>query len=331
MAADPPLLHRAGAAAAGLGAAAASRPRLRRGLQLGLVGLVASFLVAFLATQWSRLPDYDWRFEPGWLALSAVSLAVFYLGGSELWRLVLRMLGERIGARDARAVYGTSLVARYVPTGALALVGRVVLAERCGVSKRACLASVAYEVGCALAAAVAVGSYFVITLPPLEDVPARYGIVAVVPLALAALHPRIFRPLADRALTTLGREPLSRALPFSRVLLLVALYALAWALAGLGVFAFAASLHPVSGGDLPYVAASYAVGFCVAVLTFVVPAGLGTRDATLAAALGVALTANVAIAIAVAFRIFQTAVELMYVGFVTALARRGRIPHDDLC
>ena len=87
-----------------------------------------------------------------------------------------------------------------MPTNALMVVGRVVMAERHGVSKRGCLASIVYEVGLAVVTAVIVGAYFVITLPRLEDQPARYAILVVVPIALIALHPRVFQPLADFAL-----------------------------------------------------------------------------------------------------------------------------------
>jgi uncharacterized membrane protein YbhN (UPF0104 family) len=57
------------------------------------------------------------------------------------------------------------------------------------------------------------------------------------------------------------------------------------------------------------------------VVTFVVPGGLGTRDAALAVSLAAVLPGAVATAIAVGFRIFQTVIELMYVAAVTALGR----------
>lgn len=318
---EPTLLERAGTAAADVGKVAAGRPKLQRAIELGLVALAIAFLVVFLVTQWGKLPDYDWRFEPGWLAVAVAAAGIFYVAGAEAWRAMLGMLGEHLPGRPARAVYGKALVARYVPTGALALVGRIVLAERHGVSKRVTFASVVYEVGCSLAAAVIVSAYFVVTLPPLEDVPARYAAFVAVPLVLAALHPRAFRPLSDYGLRKLGREPLERVLPFSRVLLFVAIYVAMWLLIGVALFAFAAALHPVDLEDLPYIAASYSVTFAVAVITFVIPAGLGTREALLAAALDVSVATNVAIAIAVAFRLFQTAIELLYVALVTALAR----------
>lgn len=300
-------------------------PRRRAAVlvELAVVGLVVVFLAVFLATQWGKLPAYDWRFSPGWLAAAVAAAAVFYVAGAEAWRAMLGMLGEHLPGRPGRAIYGKALVARYVPTSVLSLVGRVVLAEREGVSKRATFASVVYEVGCSLAAATIVSAYFVVTLPALEHAPARYAVFAVVPLALGVLHPRVFRPLSDFGLRRLGREPLARVLPFSRVLLFVAIYVAMWLLIGIALYAFAAALHPLDVADLPYVAASYSLSFGVAVITFVIPAGLGTREALLTAVLDVVVDTNVAIAIAVAFRLFQTSVELLFVGAVTVLARAG--------
>jgi glycosyltransferase 2 family protein len=321
---EPPqtLLERAGSTAAGLGSLGEGRPRARRALEIGIVALVGIFLAGFLATQWGRLPDYDWEFRPGWLAVSGAGVALFYVIQCEAWRGILASLGEHLDARVARAIWGKSLIARYVPTNALMVVGRVVMAERHGVAKRACLASIVYEIGLAVMTAVIVGAYFVITLPQLEDRQARYAILVVVPLALVALHPRVFRPLADFALRKLGRASLPATLPMGRVLELALVYMLGWVAIGLGVVGFAAALHPLDAGDVAYAGAAYPVAFCVAVATFVVPGGLGTRDAALAVSLSAVLPGAVATAIAVGFRIFQTLIELLYVAAVTALARR---------
>jgi uncharacterized membrane protein YbhN (UPF0104 family) len=317
------VLERAGAAAAAMGTLGPKHPRARAALQAGLAVLIFGFLIGFVLSQWSKLPDYDWRFEAGWLAAAAAAVGCFYILQGEIWRLILRSLGEDLAGRPARAVYGKSLVARYVPTNLLMVVGRVVLAERFGVPKRVTLASLAYEVGLAVCAAVMLGAYFVITLPALEDQPARWAVLAVIPLALAVLHPRAFRPLVDWALGKLGRERLPQALPFSRVLAFALLYVVSFSAVGLGVYAFASALHPVGADDLLYVAASYPMAFCVAVLTFILPSGLGSRDAALATALGAVLPDAVAVAVAVAFRIFQTAIELVYVGTVAAAGRRA--------
>ena len=317
------ILHRLADVAAGLGRLG---PRGRVALQAAVVFLVFGSLVGFVLSQWGRLPDYTWRFEPGWLAVAAVTLGCVYLSHSEIWRSILGALGEHIDPTPARAVFAKSVLARYVPTNMLMLVGRIVMAERHGVQPRVCFASVVYEVGLAVCAAVIVGSYFLITLPQLQDEPIRYAILAVPPLGLAALHPRVFRPLADRLLARIGREPLPIALSARRVALYVALYALCFVGLGFAVFAFSSALRPMEAGDLPTVVASYSVAFGVAVLTFVAPGGLGTRDVALATALTAVMPATVATAIAVAFRLLQTAVELVWVGTVTAIARRATAP-----
>jgi uncharacterized membrane protein YbhN (UPF0104 family) len=332
----PTVLERAGAAAAEAGRGEPHRPALRAALQWGFVVLVLGFLVGFVVTQWDQLPDFDWRFRPAWLVLAAAAVALFYVIHAEAWRVILRGLGASLDGTSSRAVWGKSILARYVPTNALMVVGRVMMAERLGVGRRVCVASMVYELGLALSAAVLVGAYFVVTMPALDDQPARYGVLLVVPATLVALHPRVFRPAADLALRKLGRDPLPATLSGTRVFALLAVYVVSWAAVGTGVFAFASGLHPVELDDFPYVAAAQAVAFGVAVVTFIAPSGLGTRDAALAAALAVVLPLAVAGAIAVAFRLFQTAVELAFVGTVAWAGRgddrgppaspRGRVP-----
>jgi hypothetical protein len=319
-----PLLHRAGTAAAGVGSLGEGRPKLRAAIQYGLIALVFACLALFLITQWSKLPNYEWRFRPAWLVPAFAVLLAFFVLQPALWQIILRGLGERGDPTQLRAAWGKSLLARYVPTSALMVVGRVVLAERVGITKRVCLASIVYELALGVTAAVIGGAYFFITLPSLRDQPLRYGILLVVPAALIALHPRIFKPLTDWALGKLGREPLPRALPYRMVLLLVPAYLLGWLLVGTGLFMFALALQPLPADKFLYIATAYPVAFCVSVLTFIIPSGLGTRDATLATAIHVVLPLAVATAIAVAFRIFQTAVELLFVGAVVWLARRAR-------
>jgi uncharacterized membrane protein YbhN (UPF0104 family) len=318
------LLERAGTAAAGITTAGPKHPAARLALQWGLAILIFGSLVVFVLRQWNTLPDFDWHFAPGWLAIAVVCVFAFYLAQGEIWRLIVRALGEEIPPIDSRAIWGKSLLARYVPTNVLMLVGRMVMAERFGVPKRLTLASMVYELGLGFGTAVMVGAYFVIQLPSLHAQPARYAVVAVVPVVMIGLHPRVFAPLANFALRKLGRQPLPSTLRFGRVIEFSLMYIVGWAVIGFGVYAFAAAITTIDASDLLYIAAAYPVAFCVAVLTFVVPSGLGTRDAALATAMAAVLPGAVATAIAVAFRILQTAVELLYVAAVVALEKRQR-------
>jgi glycosyltransferase 2 family protein len=315
------LLERAGTAAAGISQVGPKSPRARLAIQWGLAGLIFACLVFFVIRQWNSIPDdFEWHFEPAWLALSVLGVFGLYFFQGEIWRLMVHALGEsHLRARPARALWGKSLLARYVPTNALMVVGRMVMAEKEGVPKRVTLASIAYELVLGFGTAVMVGAYFVIQLPDLEDQPARYAVLLLIPIVLVFLHPRVFGPLANFGLGKLGRPPLPQVLSFPQVLRFSLMYIGCWAVIGIGLYAFAKALVPLSGSDFPYVAAAYPVAFCVAVLTFIVPSGLGTRDAALAVAMSAVLDDTVATAIAVGFRIFQTAIELAYVGIVVAM------------
>lgn len=315
------LLQRAGSAAANISNAGPKRPRTRAALQWGIAGLIFASLIVFVVRQAGQLPDFDWRFSPGWLALSVPCVLGFYAIQCECWRYIMRALGEEIEPRPARAIWGKSLLARYVPTSALMVVGRVVMAERLGISKRVTLSSIVYELGLGVGTAVMVGAYFVIDLPSLQHQPARYAVLVLIPIIVTVLHPRVFRPVTDYVFKKLGREPLPVTLPFVTVLRFAGVYLVSWVAIGIGLFAFASALHHFDLSDLPYVAASYPVAFCVAVVTFIAPSGLGTRDAALATAMAAVVAGTVATAIAVAFRILQTAAELLYVGTVVALDR----------
>ena len=176
------------------------------------------------------------------------------------------------------------------------------------------VASIVYELALALGTAVMVGAYFVIELPDLEDQPARYAVLAGDPArAHRLVHPRVFGPLVELgAAQARPRADCPGALPFRRVLAAVPrLHRHVGADRPRRSTRSPPSLTRVDTADLPYIAASYPVAFCVAVLTFIVPSGIGTRDAALAAAMAAVLPGAVATAIAVALRIFQTALELL--------------------
>lgn len=282
--------------------------------------LTMACLAAAIASQWGRLPDAEWDFNPAWLGLSIVLMVVFHVANGEIWRSLLAELGGRLDPPRARSIWGTTLLARYVPTGALAVVGRVALVGRAGIARRVALASIIYEQGLALGAALLLGSYFVIVLPQLADEPARFAVLIVAVATLAVLHPPVFVRLSAIPLRRFGRDPLPTVLSTRTVVRYLLLYALTLVIAGLATFAFARSLHSLSIDDLPAGLSSYAVGFAVAVLAFVLPGGLGAREAGIAAALSAAMPVIVALAVAVGMRLVHVLVEVLYVLVVSAIA-----------
>ena len=281
-----------------------------------------AFLVGAVVASWSRLPDVEWRFQAGWLALSLVALLLFQWLHIEIWRGMLRDLGSTLEPWRGRAIWSTTLLARYVPTSVLMAVGRVALAEREGVPKRVGMASVLYEVALTFSTAVAISTYLVITLPDFSGRPERLLVLVVPLVGLALLHPRPFRWLGDAALRRVGREPMPAVLSFHRVLRFAILFALSFVVAGLAVYAMTRALHPIATRELPTAVASYSLGFAAGVVAFVIPGALGAREAGVVIALTVVVPATVALAVAVALRLLQMGVEVLYAAVTPLLARR---------
>jgi hypothetical protein len=303
-------LERAGEWASRAASLRPADPSLRRGLYAG-IGLLVALGVGFaLATTLGELPKLEWRSEPLWLAAGIVAFIVLVLAEAEIWRRLLRALGPELGFVDAGTIWCASALGRYVPTSVLTPMVRVAMAERVGVPKRICFASIAYEIALWFTAALVIGAYFVTDLPDLQGDAVRFTALVVPALALACLHPRVFERVANVTLERLGREPLRQVLGFGHVLAFVGLYAGAFVIAGLSVFALAHSVYPVGGDDLVIVTGAFAVGTALSILAFVLPGGLVAREAGLAVALSPIMPTAPAIGVAVLARMTQIGVEV---------------------
>jgi hypothetical protein len=286
-----------------------------------LVALICAGLA--LRDELVRLDTDGLRFEPGWFGLAVVGFAALQFMHAGLWRQQLLRLDLWLEPRRARAIWSTSAIARYVPTSMLMPTLRIAMSERYGIPKRRCLASLVYEAALALAGALVVAGYFVVELPELREHAVRWLAVVLPLLAVVFLHPRIFGPVSARLLTRIGRDPLERLLPERTLVGLWAAYAASFVLAGLALFALAESLYPVGLSSLPQVAGAFAVGFAVSVLAFMLPGGLGAREAGLAAALAPVMPTAIAIAVAVVVRLVQIVIELAFAGLTPLIARRA--------
>jgi glycosyltransferase 2 family protein len=318
-------LERAGDLAARASSLQPSDPSLRRGLHAGIAIVLVLGVGLAVVAGLGDFPDVNWRFRPAALALSIIAFTVYLFGSAELWRRLLRALGPELPPLRSSAIWFASGLGRYVPTALLLPMVRMAMAEREGVPKRITLATVAYELALFFTGSVVVGAYFVITLPNLEGVWQRYLVLVLPAIALVAIHPRVFHPLADWALTRTGRAPLPVSLPGWRSLEFVALYAAACLVAGLAIYCLAQSIFPVGADNLPTVVSSYAVANTVSILAFVLPGGLGAREASMAAALAPVMPTAPAVAIAVLSRVVQVALEVVFAFGTTVLARRRSV------
>lgn len=320
-----PFLHRVGEAGARVGTRPPRSKGVRLALQVGLAVLIFGFLVLTVIDQWSEIQDEGVHFHVGWLAPAMVILPAFYVLSAYGWDLTLRFLGYPIGFRRAQVAWGQPLLARYVPGSVLYVLGRVLLSERAGVPRRITIASIVYEQAISATSAIIVAAYFIINHPDLQGDPIRWAVLLLIPAAITLLHPRVFGPLANKALKAFGREPLPAVIPVRGVVTLIVFYSLNWVVVAFGIYCVARSVTYIPFDDILLVGSAQAIGYFAALVTIVAPAGLGVRDAAFAWAVKAAVPGRsfaVGSLIAIAVRGVLTVAELLYVAAVAALGRR---------
>lgn len=320
-----PFLHRVGEAGSRFGKKPPRSRRVRLALQLGLALLIFGFLVLTVINQWSEIQSEGVHFRVGWLIPGIVILPIYFAISALGWDLTLRFMGHRLGVGRAQVAWGQPLLARYVPGSVLYVLGRVLLSERAGVPRRITIASIVYEQAISATSAVVVAAYFIIKHPDLQGDTWRWGVLLLIPLAIAILHPKVFGPLANRGLRALGREPLPEVISLRGVIALIVFYSLNWVVVAVGIYCIARSVTNIPFEDLLLVGSAQAIGYFAALVTLVAPAGLGVRDAAFAWAVKAALpTKSFALGslIAIAVRGVMTVGEVIYVGAVTALGKR---------
>lgn len=293
------------------------RPDVRRiaGLVAGLA--ILGFLAWSIADGWSTIRAYEWDLDPLPFAAGVLVLLAFYAMSGAGFVAILGAMGPTPGRRTTMRIWAVSLLGRYVPGNVLMVVGRVVLLHERGVSRRVSLAATVYEQALALVAGAAGGVLYL----ALAGGGAATWLVAVIPLGLVLLHPRIFGPVSAWALRLAKREPLPILIGGRRIAGLAAWYLLTAAVAGLGVWLCIRGAAGADAGDPIEIGSAFLLSFALSMVAFIFPSGLGVREGVFAVALAQDLPSGVAVALAVGVRLVLTLVELVFVAAAVIMDR----------
>jgi len=304
----------------------APRPGRRTVAASALAGAVigltcVGFVVQRMASQWAEVRDAVAGASPGWLVAAVVLAGAAMTWIAACWQRAMRLLGAAPSGRRTIAWYYAGEIGKYVPGGVWPVLGRGELARRGGVPRRRAYPSV----GLSLAALYLAGLVVAAALVPLDlaeqsESPGALALLALLPVGLAALHPRLLG-LARRLLVRLtGRGADVAVPPWRDSVGLVAAYVPAWLLIWAATWCTARALVP----DPPLlrigIAAtlSWVAGFAAVP----VPAGAGVREAVFVASCG--LPAGVGATVAVGSRLAFLLVDVAGAALTAPWHRRSR-------
>jgi uncharacterized membrane protein YbhN (UPF0104 family) len=233
------------------------------------------------------------------------------------WRHTVGAYGSDLPRSTAVRVWSISQASRFVPGNVALVASRVLLSAREGVPRSLAGASLAIEGGLI----VVWGGFYASWLPstwlpgPLRVLMAAGALVVLIALpALLRLGGRLvprFPALAPEALRV---RHLYEA---------IGLYGLNNLVRASGFVFVAAALHTIDPRDAWLVIGAVNLGAIIGMIG-ITPAGLGVREGVIAVLLTHRFGAGNATAFAVAFRAWDFAFELVWIGIALAWERRTR-------
>lgn len=311
------------------------RRRLRRALAVALTLAALGYVGATIARQGEQLREYPWAVDlPALLASIPLLLAVFAFGVFAWGRVLARFHGGGAPLPALLRVWFLSGLAKYIPGKVWQFVAAAGLARRAGLPPVVLLSSLVVYMGFGLLSSgvVSAGTLPLGELDPRLDVawlaPAALGIalLLVQPAVIAFGLRLVPRVLHETVLAWRGSW-----VDGVRLLALSLLY---WALYALPFWLFVDAVVDLPLRALPLLGGINALSFLVGYLFFVVPAGLGVREAAIMTLLApVVGGTGPAAVIAVASRLWIIAAELLGAGLSLGLgggpASRGGISEHD--
>nr|WP_240973328.1 lysylphosphatidylglycerol synthase domain-containing protein [Nonomuraea sp. FMUSA5-5] len=265
-----------------------------------------------VAREWDAVVAGFARLSWGALAASLVAVVAALLGAMLTWRTLLADLGSPLPARPAAKVFFVGQLGKYIPGAVWPVLAQMEMGRDLGVPRSRSAAAFFLMMPIQLATGL------LVTLVTLGwD---RYGwLLLFVPLLLVLLEPKVINAVIGQVLRRLRREPLER--PLTRRGMLTAL---GWALAGW--LAYGVHLYFVAPqGGLIFAVGAFALSWCLGILTFVIPAGAGVREAAMVAVLAPHLDSGAAIAVALSSRIVIILGDLICAGLAGIAARRDSV------
>jgi hypothetical protein len=322
----------------------------QRILGLGITVAIFYWMLRPVYRDWDKVKEPLSKMNWWYFALGAVMFAMFLFVFRVLsWWWILNKFGHRLPIAPTMRIWSISELARYLPGMIWQVVGRVFLIKPYGVSGTVCSTSQVLELTIFLLTNLLVSLTCLIWLGIKTDRQLRpyfYAVMAIVPLLLVFLHPKVFYGIFDWVMKKLRKPPIEYRLR-KRELFCLGIWAI------IGLLWQSLAMWMVIHGPLQLqltkwwvVAGAYCLAWSAGFLAFWAPGGLGVREAVFMMAMQVALPAQVrhqfadrAILtgflafLAVLLRLWVTSGELLLasVGMVVDSKRKGviEVPPTD--
>lgn len=290
-------------------------PWARRLLSYALVAAAVAFLALTVARNWRQLRTYEWEVEIGLLLVSVAAHVAVLIWGVFLWsRVLAHFAAQPVPFPALLRIWSLSNATRYIPGTVWQFLTAAKLSREEGLGGVLALTSMLVHVALSLLAALTVSALVIpATLLGLSESAFQLARVAVVVLALLAVHPALLNAGLRLVPRALHREVLSWHGSWGDGVALLLLANLSWLLYGGAYTLFVASLTDVPLAAVIPLTAVNAISFFVGYVAVIAPGGIGVRESAMTVLLTPLMPVGVAAVVSIAARLWSVVAEVAIV------------------
>jgi uncharacterized membrane protein YbhN (UPF0104 family) len=245
------------------------------------VALILGFLLRELWSNWAALRAYSWRLKPGFALFSFAALtgSLFLLP----WGLreVLALLGHRLPYSRVSKILFSSLLAKYLPGGWWALLGRAHFYRQEGLPLTQASLAVLLETVLVVTSGILTFSLFF----PGESAFFRdwqKGFFILVGAGcLVFIHPYFLNLFLSLIQKVFKKSWVPSSFSYRSMAYPFAVFFCFWVGMGVSFWLLAASLTEVELSLLPQMISAFTLSWAVGFFSFITPGGLGVREGAL--------------------------------------------------
>lgn len=309
-------------------------------LRYVLLATVIGFAIFYLVSQWDEVSQAVKVIAPASIILSLLFVAIGLGFGTLSWIIILNGLGPRVPVLRAAQILLVGQLGKYVPGSVWSYVMQMELGRQYGVARPRVLITSLYAAGVGVVASLILGA---LALPiMLRENAELLWLFALLPIGLVCLHPRVMTWLASLVLRIFRRPPLDHVVSFNVVAGALGTALVSYICFGVHIFLLVNSLVDPDFGTLVLLTGAMSIGFTAGLVAFLLPSGLGAREAVLIGAMTLLLTLPEAAAMSAVSRVMFTLTDLAAAGAaaIAVLVMRRRLaaegsvdveraPYDD--
>ena len=280
-----------------------------RVLQAVVLAGAAVYLFRVAAPQWPAIRARSLAWQPLPLALSALLIVANLAWMIALWNMTLRWCAARLRYWDAARIWFTANLARFLPGAVLQFASLALMATRYGVSPTAATATVLLQQIVLLLTGLIVVAGFTPIVLHQGWWQGAFVVALLLGAGILLLLPRLTRRLPS--LARLWSQVRPGQLPGFALLLAIQWLAYGAAFRLLAIGLLGGGDSGVAQGSWGFYITAFTESYLAGVIAVFAPAGLLVREAALISILTPVLGGADAVILAVAARIWHTALELL--------------------